>query len=381
MSIFFRTFILSLLFLFPLSSHASQALPVAAPPSVEARGYLVMDFHSGAVLAEREADSRMEPASITKIMTAYVIYRELKNGSIGLEDEVRISEKAWRMGGSRMFVEVNTRVKLKDLLKGMIVQSGNDATVALAEHVAGSEEAFVSLMNQQAKALGMNDTHYTNSTGWPDPELYTTARDIARLAHALIRDFPEEYRWYSEREFTYNGIRQHNRNLMLWRDESVDGVKTGHTESAGFCLVTSAKRDDMRLITVVLGTASEKDRADQTQTLLNWGFRFFETHRLYTAGQPLTETRVWKGETDKVALGLTRDLYVTIPRGRYQALKATLELSPKLEAPLQKGAVQGEVNVTLDGAVIRKESLIALQAVEEGGILRRAMDTVMQWFD
>ncbi len=363
---------------------AVQAAPrmMPAAPSFEASSYLLVDHHSGRILAERDADARIEPASITKIMTSYVIYGALKDGTISLDDEVLVSEKAWRMYGSRMFIEVGKKVKLSELLAGLIVQSGNDASIALAEHLAGTEEAFVSLMNAQAQALGLTNTHYVNATGLPHEDHYTTARDIATLSRALIRDYPDYYPEYAEKQFTFNGITQYNRNKLLWRDESVDGIKTGHTESAGYCLVASAvRKDDMRLISVVLGTASENARAQHSQALLNWGFRFFETHKLYVAGESLTEARVWKGELDNVALGLEEDLYVTIPRGQYSSLKATMELSAELEAPVRKGESLGDVNITLGDEMIRRQPLVALGSVDQGGLWRRSVDTVLQWFE
>ncbi len=356
-------------------------LVVPAAPNFESKGYLLIDFDSDQVLAQKNADERFEPASITKIMTAYVVYEALRNGAIGEEDEVLVSEKAWRMYGSRMFIEVGKRVKLSDLLLGLIVQSGNDASIALAEHVAGTESAFVSMMNAQAEALGMTNTHYVNATGLPDPEHYTSARDIAKLTRRLISDFPEKYALYSNKQFTYNGIPQYNRNKLLWRDASVDGVKTGHTDSAGYCLVASAQRDDMRLISVVLGTQSENARAQNSQALLNYGFRFYETHKLYAAGESLIEARVWKGEVDNVPLGLAEDLYVTIPKGQYKELKANMELSMDVEAPVNKGAALGDVQVDLNGESVRSQSLVALQSVEKGGLWRRSVDSVLQWFD
>ncbi|HHO67602.1 MAG TPA: D-alanyl-D-alanine carboxypeptidase, partial [Gammaproteobacteria bacterium] len=283
-----KSFAKLFLFALLLTGGARAAMPVPQAPAVKARAYLVEDFHSGQTIAAKNPDQRIEPASITKLMSAYVVFQEIRNGTLSLEDKVQISEKAWRTPGSRMFVEVGTQVSVADLMKGMIIQSGNDATVALAEKVAGTEASFASLMNHHAKRLGMDGSHFVNSTGLPDPQHYTTARDIARVARALIAEFPEYYQWYSERQFTYNGITQYNRNKLLWRDESVDGIKTGHTDSAGYCLVTSAKRDGMRLISVVLGTKSEEARADASQALLNYGFRFFETHKLYDANSKLT---------------------------------------------------------------------------------------------
>ena len=310
----------TLLFLF--ISTANSAVPIPAPPKVAAKNYMLIDASSGRVLAEKEADAQIEPASITKLMTSYVIYKELEAGRLSMDDMVTISEKAWRMGGSRMYVEVDKQVSVYDLMKGLIIQSGNDATVALAEHVAGTERAFVDLMNQHAAEMGMAGTYFVNSTGWPAEGHLTTARDIATLARAVIEEFPEHYAWYKEKVFTFNNIKQYNRNKLLWSDDSVDGIKTGHTESAGYCLVASAVRSDMRLISVVLGTDSEKSRASVSQSLLNYGFRFFETHKLYAAGEILNRSRVWKGENEKVSLGLLEDLYITIPRGSYGELEA-----------------------------------------------------------
>jgi D-alanyl-D-alanine carboxypeptidase (penicillin-binding protein 5/6) len=359
----------------------NQGQPVPPPPSVTARSYILQDFLTGETLAENNADARMEPASITKLMTGYVAFKALSEGKIKLTDNVPISEKAWRTEGSRSFVEVNTKVPLDTLLKGMIVQSGNDATVAVAEHSAGSEDSFVALMNSYAQALGMGNSHFTNSTGLPDPDLYTTARDIATLARAIIREFPEYYKMYSIKEFTYNTITQHNRNQLLWRDESVDGMKTGHTESAGFCLVASARREGMRLVSVVLGTENENLRATESLELLNYGFRSFETHRLYSTRKPLSTVRVWKGETDSVRLGLGEDLYITVPRGQYKNLKATMEIGTDILAPIQKGQQKGLVRITLGEEVLLERPLIALESVNEGGWWQRIVDSIKLWFD
>jgi len=363
----------------PLLGRANNAVP--APPSVSATGFLLIDTDSDTVLAARDAEQRLEPASLTKIMTAYAVFRELHGGSIKLSDQVLVSEKAWKTPGSRMFIEVNTRVSVEDLLKGMVVQSGNDASVALAEHVAGSEEAFANLMNDHAQRLGMLDTHFVNATGLPDPEHYTTPRDITVVSEAMIREFPELYKLYSVREFTYNDIRQKNRNELLWRDKNVDGIKTGHTSAAGYCLVASAQRDGMRLISVVMGTDSEKSRARESLALLNYGFRFFETHRLYGADDRLTRARVWMGEREQVALGLERDLFVTIPRRQYDKLEARTEIDPQLQAPLSKGQKVGEVVVELDGEVITREPLVALENILEGGIWRTVVDTVLMMLE
>ncbi len=284
----------------------AQPVPhvVPSPPKTAAEAYILIDYNSGKIIASQNADMRVEPASLTKIMTGYVVINELSNGNISLDDMVTISPKAWKMPGSKMFIEVGKKVSVHDLIKGMVIQSGNDASVALAEHIAGSEEVFAELMNKYAESLGMTHTHYMNATGLPNPDHYTTAEDLSILARALINKFPEEYEWYAQKKFTFNGITQYNRNKLLWQDPSVDGLKTGHTESAGYCLVTSAKRDDMRLISVVLGTDSAKQRIQESQKLLNYGFRFFETHKLYQAGQRLNDARIWEGQQDTVGLGL-----------------------------------------------------------------------------
>jgi D-alanyl-D-alanine carboxypeptidase (penicillin-binding protein 5/6) len=367
-------------FLFAASTHAAP-LPVPAAPELGAKSYFLMDFDSGEVIAEKNGDSSVEPASITKMMTAYILYRELDNGRISKDDEVLISEKAWRMEGSRMFIEVGKTVLLSDLLKGMIIQSGNDATVALAEHVAGTEAAFVDMMNAQARALGMNQTYYENVTGWPSENHTSTARDIAVLAQALIRDFPEHYKLYAEKEFTFNNIKQYNRNKLLWRDESVDGVKTGHTESAGYCLVSSAKRTGMRLIAVVLGTESEKARIQDSKALLNYGFRFFETNKLYAAGQKLTDVRVWYGEPEQVGAGPAEDIYITVPRGQYDKLAAEMEIESSLEAPVEKGQELGEVIVSLGDEVKLKRPLVSLEPSAEGGVMTWMRDSVLQMLE
>ncbi|MCA1805746.1 MAG: D-alanyl-D-alanine carboxypeptidase [Xanthomonadaceae bacterium] len=365
-----------------LAGQASSAsLPVPKPPAIGAEAYLLQDFHSGQVLAEKNIDERMEPASITKIMTAYAVFKEIQGGQLALDDLVRISEKAWRTQGSRMFIEVGKQVSVEDLLQGLIVQSGNDASVALAEHVAGSEDAFAGLMNRYARELGMTGTNFVNSYGWPHEQHYTTALDIAILARHLIEEFPEYYHWYAQRQFTFNGITQHNRNRLLWRDASVDGLKTGHTDSAGYCLVTSAQREGMRLITVVLGTRSEEARAVASQSLLNYGFRFFETHKLYEAGNELTQARVWKGALEQAPLGLGEDLFVTIPRGQYDRLDASMTLDSRILAPVQNGQTLGNVHVRLGEHLVAERPLLALAGVEEGSIWQRLVDEARLYFD
>ena len=359
---------------------AASSLVPPAPP-IKARAYILMDFDSGQILAESKADEHMEPASLTKLMTSYVLYKEMRDGRIKLNDMVTISEHAWRMGGSRTFVPVGKKVSVEDLLKGMIVQSGNDATVALAEYAAGSEEVFVSLMNQEAKRLGMTGTHFVDSTGMPNAEHYTTARDMAVLTRAMIREFPDHYQLYSMRTFTFNDITQHNRNKLLWRDKSVDGVKTGHTESAGYCLVASALRDNMRLISVVLGTDSEEARAEESEKLLSYGFRFYETHRLYGANKPLSTVRIWKGESEKLPLGLMHELYITIPRGEYDKLDAQMKLEQPIIAPASKGQHYGSLNVNLEGQTVAVKPLVALKDVAEGSFFQQVVDDIKLWFE
>lgn len=353
--------------------------PTPKAPPVAAKSYILQDFASGKVIAESNSEQRLPPASITKLMTAYVVSHELEAGNIQLNDDVLISEKAWRMVGSRSFIEVNSKVSVEVLLRGMIIQSGNDAAVALAEHIAGSEETFAQMMNQYAQQLGMYDTNYRNATGLPDPDHYTTAKDIATLSAAVIRDFPDHYKWYAEKEFTYNDITQHNRNKLLWRDTSVDGLKTGHTQEAGYCLAASAQRSGMRLISVVLGTRSENARAQETQKLFNYGFRFFETHDLYKAGQKVAQTKVWKGMSEQLELGLTAPLAITVPRGRYKELVATSNIAQPVIAPIKAGTQLGEVNIHLAGELVAKQSLVALKDVEQGSWWQRLIDTILLW--
>lgn len=365
----------------PAATPATPPTAIPAPPAIAARSYVVIDHDSGRVLAALEPDSRQEPASLTKVMTAYAVFRALREGRIKLDDMVTISEHAWKQEGSRMFIEVGKQVSVENLIQGMIVQSGNDATVALAEHVAGTEPTFVQMMNTYAKELGMSGSHFTNSAGMPDPEHYMTARDSAILASALIHEFPDYYRWYSQKEFTWNGITQQNRNGLLWREPSVDGVKTGHTETAGYCLIASAKREGMRLVSVVLGTESMRAREDANMALINYGFNFFETRRLYAAGEPLTTARVWKGKSAEVGLALKRDLFVTGPRGDVGSVKAEFELPERLVAPLSTQAPIGKASIVVNGATIATHDLYPATDVPAGGFFRRAVDTVRLWFN
>ena len=359
---------------------SAESLPVPAPPTFDASSYVLMDFGSGAVLADHNSRERVDPASITKIMTAYVVYKSLAAGDISLEDQVEISEYAWRSIGSRMFVEVGNKIKLEDLLLGLIIQSGNDASIALAEHIAGTEQAFADIMNAQAKRIGMKDSHFVNATGLPDADHFTTAYDIALLSRAMISEYPEEYKRYSQKEYTFNGIKQFNRNRLLWRDAAIDGIKTGHTEAAGYCLAASAVKNDMRLISAVMGTDSDKARTVNSQALLNYGFRYYESHMLYKAGEVLAQQRMWKGESKSVQLGLDKDLFVTIPRGKYEALKADMAIDSEIVAPIQQGDQVGVVKVTLEGKDYLEQPLVALQANPEGGLWRRVVDFFIKLF-
>jgi D-alanyl-D-alanine carboxypeptidase (penicillin-binding protein 5/6) len=368
---------LILLVLLPFTVNAQ----VPSAPELGARGYILMDHNSGQVLAAQNEHEHLDPASITKLMTAYAAFRALAEGQISLDDEVPVSENAWRTPGSRMFIEVNTRVSVEDLLQGMIVQSGNDASVAMAEYLAGSEATFAQLMTQYAKELGMLNTQYRNATGLPAEGHQTTAADIARLASVIVANYPEYYRWYSQREFTYNGITQKNRNALLWRDPSVDGMKTGMTDAAGYCLVSSAQREDMRLIAVVLGTKSPTARANDSQALLNYGFRFYETRLLYPVGDAVTQARVWKGDQETMGLGVQQDIYVTIPRGSYDRLEAQLDLPQQLVAPVEPTDQLGTLRVSLADQTLMEANLFALNAVPEGTIWQRARDSVLLWFE
>ncbi len=355
---------------------AEGVKPAITAPEIAAKSYFLIDHNSGRVLVAENADQRLPPASITKLMTAYVVSKELEAERISLADEVLISEKAWRMVGSRSFIEVNTKVPVEALLRGMIIQSGNDAAVALAEHIAGSEESFADMMNDYATQLNMEDTQYRNSTGLPDPDHYTTAKDIAILSSAIIKEYPEHYKWYAEKEYTYNEITQHNRNKLLWRDSSVDGLKTGHTDEAGYCLVASAKRGPMRLISVVLGTRSEEARAQETQKLFGHGFRFFETHMLYKPHEKLVDTRIWKGAEKQLVVGLTDGLSVTVPRGQYKSLAVTTHIQTPVVAPINTGDTVGHIEVKLGDTLISQHPIAALKSVEAGSWWRRMWDHV-----
>lgn len=354
--------------------------PIPAPPQVQARGYILLDYTSDQTLAASNENERLEPASLTKLMSAYAVFHALKDGRIKLTDLVTISRYARSQEGSRMFVDVGTQVSVENLIQGMIVQSGNDATVALAEYVAGSEAVFVDLMNRYAEQLGMVGTHFQNSPGMPHPEHYTTARDIAVLSRALIKEYPEYYKWYSQRSFTWNKITQPNRNGLLDRDPSVDGLKTGHTASAGYCLVSSAQRDDMRLISVVMGSPSVRAREDASSALLNYGFNFYQTRQLYANQAPVMTVKVWKGEADEVPLGVTQDVYATIPRGQENLLSAAADVPAPLFAPLSPSQPAGQLRLTLGDQVIGTYPLHPVQEVPEAGFFGRLVDDVKLWF-
>jgi D-alanyl-D-alanine carboxypeptidase (penicillin-binding protein 5/6) len=356
-------------------AQAAQAI-VPNPPQLAASAYILIDAVTGKVIVENNADEVLAPASLTKMMTEYILSYEVASGNVSLEDQVRISEKAWRSTGSRMFIQEGTFVKLEDLMRGIVIQSGNDASVAVAEHLAGSEEAFADLMNQHALRLGMTQTHFVNSTGMPAEGHQTTARDLAILARAIIRDYPEDYLVYSEKEFTFNKIRQPNRNKLLWRDSTVDGLKTGYTEEAGYCLVASSKKDGQRLISVVLGTSSTEARAQESQKLLSYGMRFFETHTLYTAQESLTKARVWGGAEDYIELLIERQVAVTIPRGQAKYIKATMDVNSGIEAPVFAGDVLGKLVITLDTDVVLERDLVAGKDMLEGGFFKGISDSV-----
>lgn len=359
---------------------APQPTIIPSPPQLAATGYLLIDADTGHVIVEHNADERLPPASLTKMMSSYIVSQEIERGRVGEQDMVNISVKAWRMGGSKMFIREGTQVSVHDLLLGVIVQSGNDATVALAEHISGSEDAFVDVMNQKAALMGMTQTHFENSTGWPAEGHLTTARDLAILAKAVINDHPDHYALYKEKYFVWNDIRQPNRNLLLFRDDTVDGLKTGHTDEAGFCLVASAKRGDMRLISVVMGTRSEEARAAESQKLLTYGFRYFETRSLYKAGDIINNTRVWGGEENSVNYGVAQDIKLTLPRGKQDDLQADLVINSVIKAPLEVGQAIGTLTITLEDQVLSEVPVVALEPVERAGFFARIIDSIKLFF-
>ena len=378
-----RTLIFALGFLLSWPLSAARILP--PPPTVSAQAWIIIDARTGFIVTEHNADERLPPASLTKLMTSYVLSHELAQGRVSDDDMVKISKNAWAQnplfaGSSLMWIEAGKTVRLEDLHRGVVISSGNDATVAVAEHLAGSEDAFADMMNGHAAALGMDDTHYVNSHGLPDPEHYTTARDLARLATALINNFPEEYELYSEREFTYNNIRQYNRNTLLAEDPTVDGLKTGYTSEAGYGLVASAQRKGMRLVSVVLGTDSKRARKAESRKLLNYGFRNFQTQSLYQAGQELTTSRLWKGASDSLRLGVGREIYLTLPNGSRDQLEAVMEVDEIIIAPIEAGTSYGQLLISLDGEVLLQEPLVALESVAEAGFWGRLWDSIALFF-
>ncbi|MFT5720699.1 MAG: D-alanyl-D-alanine carboxypeptidase (penicillin-binding protein 5/6) [Motiliproteus sp.] len=362
------------------SSVSATPVLIPAPPALAATAYVLMDASTGKVIISEDADKRLPPASLTKLMTSYIADYELAQGNISMEDRVLVSEKAWRTQGSRMFIREGTQVKVKDLLKGIIIQSGNDASVAMAEHIAGSEGAFADLMNQHAGQLGMRNSAFQNATGLPIENHYTTAYDLALLARGLIRDYPENYSLYSEKYYTYNKIRQPNRNKLLWRDSNVDGLKTGHTEEAGYCLVASATDNGMRLISVVMGTNSEEARAQESQKLLAYGFRYYESTELYQAGEALNTTKLWSGAQDTLKLGVAQLVAVTIPRGQSKALSITLDLDKVIQAPIVAGTSYGTLNISLGDEVLKQIPVIALETVEPAGLFTRIWHSIVLFF-
>lgn len=368
----------------PTKPVINKPLITPSPPTVSAKAFILIDVDSGKIIAEKNSEEKLPPASLTKMMTLYVISNALHNEQVHLTDKVRVSHDAWKIGGSRMFIKEGDEVSIEDLLKGIIVDSGNDACVAMAEHLGGSEPGFAEIMNQQAQSLGMENSHFTDSTGLPDERLYTTAKDLAILGKSLINDFPQYYHWYKQKWFTYNGIRQPNRNRLLWRNGQVDGVKTGHTSDAGFCLVSSAKRENMRLLAVVLGEPTDSVRADDSEKLLNYGFRFFETHEIYKAGQAVTQLPVYKGQVKEINAGLLQNQHITIPAGQQQRMTINTVSAETLIAPIAKGDKIGELEVRFEDKIMDTYPLYALEDVESGGFFTRLKDSIRllfkRWF-
>ena len=370
-------FILSLIALIHASFASADSAQIAPPPDLAVKAYLLKDFNSGHVISTKNSNMRIEPASLTKIMTAYLSFKALKNGHLSLTQTLPVSEFAWKVEGSKMFIEPNMTVMVDELLHGMIIQSGNDASIALAEGIATTEMQFSEMMNKEAQRLGMKNTHYMNATGLPDPQHYTTAEDLAILATALIHDFPDQYqRLYSVKEYTYNKITQPNRNRLLWLDPSVDGMKTGHTESAGYCLISSAKRDGVRRISIALGATTDAARAAESQKLLNYGFQYFDSKLVYRQGQAINQIKVWKGNENQVAMTVADDLFLTVAKGDYVNVKVSTSIKQPLIAPIKKGQVIGAVKFTLNGNVIQERNLVATKSIEAAGIFGRTWDSI-----
>lgn len=370
----FRILVFLVSLLSPVFSFSGELVP---PPSLAVKAFVLRDFNSGAIIASDKKDERVEPASLTKVMTAYVTFNAIQRGQLKLDQLLPVSEEAWKTEGSKMFIDPKIPVSVDDLLHGLIIQSGNDAAVTLAIGVAGSESQFADLMNKQAVKLGLKNTHFVNSTGLPDTNHYTTAEDLSILASALIRDFPQEYqRLYSVKEYTYNKITQPNRNRLLWLDPSVDGMKTGHTEAAGYCLIASSRRANSRLVSVILGAASEAMRASESQRLLNYGFQFYESTLAYKKAQTINNLRIYKGKQETVPTSLGQDLYLTLPKGDYARVKATMTSKKPLLAPIKAGQTVGKITFTLDGKTINEQTLVASTSVEEAGFFGRMLDSI-----
>jgi len=373
-----KKFIYFLLFVpFCIDLTAQSMVPKA--PKLNLSSYILMEASTNTVIAEFNSDNQIAPASMTKVMSGYVIADQVANGSISLDDKVLISEKAWKTGGSKMFVEAGKRVSVKDLLSGIIIQSGNDATIAMAEYVAGSEEGFVDFMNAYASEMGLTNSLFQNATGFSDPNHFTSAKDLAKLTQALINNFPDHYSTYKEKEFTFSGIRQLNRNKLLWRDDSVDGVKTGHTDSAGFCLISSAQRNDMRLIAVVAGSESENERLTASQRLLEYGFRFYATQKLVSQETKVTSAKVWGGQTDEVALGSSKDIYLTLPRSDFKNIKANYQFNNNLQAPIEVGQEIGSIEFTSNDRIVLSAPLVAIENVDAKGFFGMLWSRLVYW--
>ena len=367
------------LLIVPFCMDLSAQSLVPPAPKLNLTSYILIEASTNTVIAEYNSDNQIAPASMTKVMSGYVIADQIANGSISLDDKVLISEKAWKTGGSKMFVEAGKRVSVKDLLSGIIIQSGNDATIAMAEYVAGSEEGFVDFMNAYASEMGLTNSLFQNSTGFSDPNHFTSAKDLAKLTQALINNFPDHYATYKEKEFTFSGIRQLNRNKLLWRDDSVDGVKTGHTDSAGFCLISSAQRNDMRLIAVVAGSESENERLTASQRLLEYGFRFYATQKLVSQEIKVTTAKVWGGKTNEVALGSTKDIYLTLPRSEFKNIKANYQFNNNLQAPIEIGQMIGSIEFTSNDRVVLSAPLVAIETVEAKGFFGMLWSRLVYW--
>lgn len=354
---------------------------IPSPPTVDSKGYILMDANTGTILAGKNIDNRMPPASLTKLMTLYQIASALQANRLHLNDQITISEHAWRTGGSKMFVKVGDQVPVNALIQGIAVVSGNDACVAMAEHLAGTEESFADLMNHSAKILNMQNTHYTDATGLPDPNHYTSPRDLALLTKAIINQFPSYYGWYSQKEFQYNGIKQPNRDILLWRDPSIEGMKTGHTEEAGYCLVSTASRNGMRLISVVMGSSSTKARADASLALLNFGFRFYESKKIFAANTPIKQPRIWFGQKRELPVGVLKDIYLTLPTGQFDRMQATISVDNWIKAPIQKGQSLGNITLKLNDKNYLSEPLVALEDDPKAGFFKRIKDQIALMFN